>query len=383
MHDISRQVAEQSFVVMSKSERISRLMTLIDEADKLDKEGKILESRMHKNGIYTKLMNVHQNQIKNLSPNSTLQKLFDQKNKIKIQVEINNILKEIHQWSLKGYKVIVQTRQTVTGQELIYHIQDTDHKIVKILNEEQFLSLLESNNIGLNYANWEKIKEASSRGVPKLDLLKLNVQATKKNLNKIAETAPTINLKRDALYKYLVDNKAISRAFTKTDKDSGEEVSTEYSYHARLSELHSQLLARYRWMYNKEGGVSSPKKGKGDKTGFFFSENRRKLVDAFVNIYKKEGLHKDTDAFYQVGDAVLDEKTLIENKVGNAVVSVSTIKHAVAAIASLKGATTEKMKQTFLNLFTKDPKTGTYLTKKIQEGAYKKAVKEISELLKT
>ena len=41
------------------------------------------------------------------------------------------------------------------------------------------------------------------------------------------------------------------------------------------------------------------------------------------------------------------------------------------------------MKQTFLNLFTKDPKTGTYLTKKIQEGAYKKAVKEISELLKT
>ena len=80
----------------------------------------------------------------------------------------------------------------------------------------------------------------------------------------------------------------------------------------------------------------------------------------------------------ELNGAITD--VLIENKVGNAVISLQTIRKAINSIASLKGQSLENIKNSFIQLFTKKP-VGE-LTKSIQEGAYNKAVKSINELFK-
>ena len=372
---VSQYIAEQSYPKLKQSLKLEKVQILINEANKLNNDWEILNSKLQKRGIYTKFFNEHQKQLKysKLSPNKVLQKMLNQKERNRNIKEINNILGEIKIWGVNGYRVIVELRETVTGQELIYHIENDTHTISYTLNTEQYLKLLASNNLGFNYSSWESIEKAKQAGFPKIDLLKLNINATDKNLKRIFEEnlkdLQPINLKRDALYQYLVDTKAIERQ-SYWDKEN----ETYYAYHARIAELHSQLSASFAWRRTPEGEIEKP------KDGYFFSEIRKKLVDAYIRIYKKEKLDKDTDSFYEVGDSIKDENTLIENKVGNAVVSLKTIHNAIKRIADLKNVNYETIRTEFINLFTKEPKVGMMLTRQIQEGAYKKAVESINEL---
>lgn len=376
----TKYVAEQSFASLHQQSRLQTVITLIEEAVSLNREGEALEKQLHQRGILTQFKNwsnAHQNQLtksQKASPHKTLMALVNQKDKSRTENEINNILKKINNWGVNGYRVVVQMRRTVTGQELIYHVQTDDHSLSYTLNEQQFLDLLSSNTAGLNYASWEKVEK---QGAPQLSLFKLNVGASKTKMKKMFNHAPTINLKRDALYQYLVNTKAISQK-NKWDTENH----SEYAYHARIAELHSQLLASYTWILNNNGGVAFPRKnGPKDKSGYFITEERKRLVDLFIKQYKKEGLHADKDAFYETGDATLNEAILIENKVGNAVVSISTIKNAIESIASLRGASKEQMRARFIEMFTKH--NSGRLTKKIQEGAYKTAVESINTLFKS
>ncbi len=373
----SHQLAEQSSQIWSKASRLERVEILINRADLLNIERKALEDKIQQEGLLRKIKNwsdQHQKQLRHAyKPDDALMKLVKQKDKSKIENRINNLLIKIHDWGVRGYEVIVQTKQTITGQELIYHIQDSSHTFKYTLNEQEFLQLLSSNSVGMKYASWAQIDEAIQKGYPKpLDLFKLNVGASKTQMKQFKNNVPTINLKRDALYRYLVDTKAISRKNTWNKEEN-----SEYAYHARLSELHSQLLASYKWVLDEQGNVKKPE----NSSDYFFSKERKRLVDSFIRLYKKEGLHKDTDKFYETGDATLNESILIENKVGNAVVSISTVKNAIISIASLKGTNSEQRRQHFLQMFTKGP--SGRLTTKIQGAAYEKAVKSINELFKS
>lgn len=380
-------IAEQSASTLVKASPIQKVNSLIGEAVILDKEALLLDQELADVKLFTKMITRHQNQIKNASTSAEKEKiqnqrpqaiLSNQKRNIISKKQIELLLTKIHTWGLKGYRVIVQLRQTVTGQELIYHVQDANHSFSYTLNEEEFLKLLASNQAGMARTSWSQIEKAIAEGTPPLNLFQLNVGATSgKKIQEVTGAKPSIHLTKDALYQYLIHNDEGKAAILRGEDENGR---IDYS---RIAELHSQLLARYKWIKNSSGGVAFPPKNSKSKSKYFMSEHRQKLVDAFIGQYKKEKLHRDTDKFYESGDATLDENTLIESKVGNATVSIQTIRNAIKDIAALQGADNETLKQRFIQMFTKAPQAGRYLTQMIQKGAYEKAVKSITELFKS
>ena len=376
-------LAQESAVTLTKDQRWSHIDDLISRAVTSQRGWKQLEGRINNFNIKTGSflgMKIHQGQLQNTqnSPNEELKKLLKNKNKMSIEAEINDLLKRINNWGIRGYEIIVELRQTATGQVLIYHIQDKDHSVSYALDQKQFLQLLSSNTAGLNYAKWETIEKAVKEGTPKLDLFKLNVGATEKKLKDFK--APSINLKKDILYRYLLGESEIAGPTLLKKNTFDKEEDSYYVYHARIAELHSQLLAFFEWQYNRTGGVAEPKSKRKDDSGFFFTNARRRAVDTFIGRYKKEGLHKDTDTFYETGDATASATVLIENKVGNAVVSISTIRNAINKIAALKGLSREQIAQSFINMFTKSSEANT-LTYLIQGAAEEKAISEINKLI--
>lgn len=280
-------------------------------------------------------------------------------------------LNKLHQWALKGYKVTVGLRKIVTGQELIYHIQDANYTVSYQLTEEQYLSLLEQNNINMNYASTEALDQVIKDGLPMADLFKLSVGATKSKLQNLLNEKPDLNgkilsgnLKKDALYQYLLNQKSI--------KDKQGRI-----LHSRIYELHSQLSAYYEWDRESDGSIKGPENSKD----YFFTKTRKNAVDNFINKYIAANMHKDTIAYYKTGDAIQNENTLIENKVGNAVVSVSTIRKAIDQISNLKNIISQKeFKQALIDLYTY--KGSKDFEQKIQRGAYNVAVKSINKLFK-
>ena len=383
MHEISKFVAQQTAEDLTKNQRLQKVFNLIEDAERCSQKGIDLNNKLHKRGIISSLDKFHKKNMNNLGskkPNDILKSYKASKSKNRI-TEINNILRELQLWGIEGYRIIVQLRSVVTGQQLIYHIQDTQRTHTYILTEQEYLDLLkESGNANMSYTTWKQIEEAVKKGSPKTktDLFKITINTSKTKLKKIATQntyALTIDMNKDALYQYLLQTRAITKKNTFSDNEED-----TVNYHARLAELHTQMLSSLKWIYsNSKGNVAYPTKAK-DSSGFFFTEERKKEVDNFIKRYKDEGLHVETDAFYLTGDATLDENTLIENKVGGAIISLQTIRNAISSIAALKGKSLETIKNNFIKLFTKKP-TGE-LTKSIQEGAYNKAVASINELFK-
>jgi hypothetical protein len=376
-------LATESSLGLTKSERWTRIDSLIAAAQTKKIGYKQLEGAIRnfnkRTGTFIGL-NTHQEHLQNINktPSQELEGIKKMKNKMYLESEVNALLKRINNWGTRSYKIIMDLRYVATGQQLIYHIQDSDHTMAIALNQQQFLQLLESNGAGLNYAKWSEIEKAAREGQPRLDLFKLQVNATTSTLKNFQ--APSINLKKDILYQYLIGKTGAGDAAI-TKKNTWDTTGDSYyAYHARIAELHSQLLAFYKWQYNRTGGVAEPKKGKSDSTGVFFTDARRRDVEMFIARYKKEKLHLDTDAFYKTGDATANATVLIENKVGNAVVSIKTIKNAIFAIAALNGVNRERIAQTFVNMFTKRTEVHT-LTNIIQGDAEQYAIKKIQELI--
>lgn len=408
MSQISNYIATQSASGFVYNSKIDIFNNCIANAKKLQKERIGLDQKIEQSKLLLKMMVRHQNLLKKAGlSDEKLQMKDENDNKIYkdntasadmilnasgkrrsviSKKTIENLLKDINKWGIEGYKVITTLRKTVTGQELIYHIQDSNHKYSYVLNEDEYIKLLENNKAGMSRTNWSAIKKAVSEGFQKvdsslLDLFQLNVGATgKKPIESAIQQAsgekrgPSIYLEKDALYQYLIT------------KDNNHDVAIRSKHggidYSRIAELHSQLLARYQWQLSKSGGgVAFPTEKQKSKNKFFFTDRRQKMVDAFTGRYKTEKLHRDRDTFYESGDATLNEDTLIENKVGKATVSISTIRKAIDKIANLEGLSKDQLKQSFINLFTTNPKTENYLTKMIQDGAKEKAIKSINDFI--
>ena len=351
---------------------LGRINSLINNAYQLNEEAKFLDIELKNTQSLRQSIQQHRTQLRRMykekDPNQAFEEWTSQKETITANKQMESVFSRMHKWGLKSYQVITQLRNTVTGQDIIYHVQDAKRTVSYTLNEKQFLNLIASNSIGKGRFSWEGIEQAIQQGAPPLDLFTLQVGATsEKKIQRItnAET-PSAQLNNDALYQYLIQTRAILN-----------EQTGGVSY-ARIAELHSQLLAKYKWQKDSSGNTAFPKSNSSNK--YFFSQGRQKLVDTFIRLYKKEKLHKDTDEFYKSGDATLNENTLIENKVGRAVVSLRTIRNAIEDIAALKGVNKEALRQGLIQLFTNAPQTGRYLTQMLQEGAYNKAVESINKL---
>lgn len=288
---------------------------------------------------------------------------------------IQQWLTELHHWSLQGYQVVMGLRKEATGQELIYHVQDVNGTYHYTLNENQYLKLLANNPLGMNYASTSQLEQVIAQGTPLADLFKLQVDATQKNLSKVDSWSQQerhgqilkTSLKSDVLYQYLMKNAG-----------SDFQDSQGRTLHSRIYELYSQLRAQYKWVENPDGSIKSS----GRNGSIFFSATRQNAVNNFISKYVTANLHKDNTAFYKTGDAIQDNYTLIENKVGKAVVSISTIRRAVEGIAQLGGIkSVSDLKQALIQMFTYSGSDA--FSKKIQEGAKKVAEKNIKELFKS
>ena len=207
MSQISNYIATQSASGFVYNSKIDIFNNCIANAKKLQKEKIELDQKIEQSKLLLKMMVRHQNLLKKAGlSDEKLQMRDENDNKIyrdntasadmilnasgkrrsvisKKTIEI--LLKDINKWGVEGYKVITTLRKTVTGQELIYHIQDSNHKYSYFLNEDEYIKLLENNKAGMSRTNWSAIKKAASEGFQKadsslLDLFQLNVGATGK-----------------------------------------------------------------------------------------------------------------------------------------------------------------------------------------------------------
>ncbi len=378
-------LAEQSATrfIAQDTKRV-QIQNYILKAKALQKEYFQLDQRQRDFQYAQQLMSVHQqnrqmaaaNESSKPYVNTAFWDIQNEKKKIQNYQQIQQWLTQLHHWALKGYQVIVQLRKTITGQELIYHIQDTNHSFSYTLTENQYLKLLSENSMNMTYSSTSQLDQVIKKGLPLGDLFKLSVGATQSKIEKVSQWSQDkgkgaifgASLKNDALYQYLL----YKYGGVITAPNGG--VS-----HSRIYELHSQIAASFDWKRNSSGGIAFPKNK--TKNSYFFTSKRSGAVTRFANKYIKAGMHGDTIAFYKTGDAIQDERTLIENKVGNAVVSVSTIKNAIDKIAGFGNiASPAQLKKAFINLFTYSGAQS--FEKRIQDGAKKFAVKKINELFK-
>ena len=364
-------IIKQTADTVVQASPLTRVNHLINNAYQLNEEANLLDTELKNTQSLQQSIQQHRTQLRRMykeNPDQAFEEWTSQKEVITANKQMESVFSRMHKWGLKSYQVITQLRNTITGQDIIYHVQDAKHTASYTLNEEQFLKLVASNSIGKGRLSWAGIEQAIQEGVPPLELFTLQVGASSKNKiqKRTGVETPTIQLNNDAIYQYLIQKRAI------LDEQTG-----NISY-SRIAELHSQLLARYKWQKDSKGNTAFPKSNSSNK--YFFSQERQKLVDTFIRLYKKEKLHKDTDEFYKSGDATLNENTLIENKVGRAAVSLKTIRNAIKDIAALKGVNKEALRQGLIQLFTNAPQTGRYLTQMLQEGAYNKAVESINKL---
>ena len=168
------------------------------------------------------------------------------------------------------------------------------------------------------------------------------------------------NTEADALYKYLND--------------------TVYSSDfpiSRIYELYDQLRFSMFSDVSKESPITKDIFEARFKKNFKIANVKVDGLDNFVELYKEAGLHKDTDAFYKMGDTVefngRGHYTLVENKLAGATVSIRTIKNAIDGLYGIvnmpnsKSAMAQKLKEFYTN------KRGNEFAEAIQRGARREA----------
>ena len=262
-------------------------------------------------------------------------------------------LNKVKKWSLDSYKEIMSFREFITGGQVLQYDVMGAGKVSYRLEEKEFLKLL-SGDLSIYYTTtWDKLKDNNL-----INLLKLQVQDPSKK--KRLKTIQKVSLKDDALYSFLSENVDIESP--------------------RLYELYSQLKGSFEWHLTEKGMVKFPD---NQRKNFFYSKERENKVINFVQEYlQTKSLVNDNIAFYRTGDAIQDNLTLIENKIGgSAVVSISTIKNAIYKISNLSRLKDAKsLAQRLKQIFTYIGKEK--LAQEIQKGAGEYARGKIDEVVK-
>ena len=321
-------------------------------------------------------------------------------------------LQQLQTWSLAGYQNITTTRELITGQKLIYQIQERtqDKNILYTLNEEQYLEWLKSVPISGSRTSWDDIQKAADGKSTLMEAFNLNVDysstlfkeraqklANVKDVSKIKKVADMgpgrrtgmefwedaqgisnrRDLNKDVLYNYIFEKAKAHASFYKIVK--GEKV----FQNNRVLELYSQLRNSIKWSEEDVEKGFEIINAQNTELG----EKRREEINQYMQKYINAKLNVENDKFYEAGDAIQSATVLIENKVKGAIISISTIKNGVEAI-SLLGQTEKTKKdlqQKFQELFTATPE----LAEGLHQAAYETAVENIQkefenlQLLKT
>lgn len=379
------EVTSKEFIVEKKR---SQYEAYIKQAVKLNSQYQSLNKIAAKKGWIGDLNTIHQRNLRNAVSGdkkpwvSTAYK--EMKENIKQYEFLARWSSLLKNWSLKAYEVIMGLRRLLTEQTFYYHVMDTNKKYMVQLTEDQFLDLLKGNEMDvrigtkdLNNMATGAQKTATEFG----DIFKLSVNATQQNLRRALKDEklnfaqpenPNIDVRskdKDIIYQELLtmgnNNKPVIQT-RKDKKDTGD------PDHSRLYELYSQLLNLKEAQLIRRAVENGKSMDKIRGTKYY--AKFKKFVDDYVNT---PALARDNIAFYKTGDAILDDRTLIENKVGNAVVSVKTIAQAIKDIAGLAQLKKEKLKKKLIELFSY---SGTSpIEKQIQSNAAKFAEKHIRE----
>ena len=292
---------------------------------------------------------------------NTIRMLYDNEKLITAEyTAAQRYLTRLKSWALEGYKEIVSFRTFITGgQQLVYDVKDGAYTYR--LTEEEYLQLLSAGNVKTWTQNWDS-KSLSAGNLN--NILALEVAHPSGTLKDVQATPMYLrnykNTEADALYKYLND--------------------TVYSSDfpmSRIYELYDQLRFSMFSDVSKESPITKDIFEVRFKKNFKIANVKVDGLDNFVELYKEAGLHKDTDAFYKMGDTVefngRGHYTLVENKLAGATVSIRTIKNAIDGLYSIvnmpnsKSAMAQKLKEFYTN------KSGHGLAEAIQKGARREA----------
>ena len=292
---------------------------------------------------------------------NTIRMLYDNEKLITAEyTAAQRYLTRLKSWALEGYKEIVSFRTFITGgQQLVYDVKDGAYTYR--LTEEEYLQLLSAGNVKTWTQNWDS-KSLSAGNLN--NILALEIAHPSGTLKDVQATPMYLrnykNTEADALYKYLND--------------------TVYSSDfpmSRIYELYDQLRFSMFSDVSKESPITKDIFEVRFKKNFKIANVKVDGLDNFVELYKEAGLHKDTDAFYKMGDTVefngRGHYTLVENKLAGATVSIRTIKNAIDGLYSIvnmpnsKSAMAQKLKEFYTN------KSGHGLAEAIQKGARREA----------
>lgn len=292
---------------------------------------------------------------------NTIRMLYDNEKLITAEyTAAQRYLTRLKSWALEGYKEIVSFRTFITGgQQLVYDVKDGAYTYR--LTEEEYLQLLSAGNVKTWTQHWDS-KSLSAGNLN--NILALEVAHPSGTLKDVQATPMYLrnykNTEADALYKYLND--------------------TVYSSDfpmSRIYELYDQLRFSMFSDVSKESPITKDIFEARFKKNFKIANVKVDGLDNFVELYKEAGLHKDTDAFYKMGDTVefngRGHYTLVENKLAGATVSIRTIKNAIDGLYSIvnmpnsKSAMAQKLKEFYTN------KGGHGLAEAIQKGARREA----------
>lgn len=292
---------------------------------------------------------------------NTIRMLYDNEKLITAEyTSAQRYIARLKSWALEGYKEIVSFRTFITGgQQLVYDVKDGAYTYR--LTEEEYLQLLSAGNVKTWTQNWDS-KSLSAGNLN--NILALEVAHPSGTLKDVQATPMYLrnykNTEADALYKYLND--------------------TVYSSDfpmSRIYELYDQLRFSMFSDISKESPITKDIFEARFKKNFKIANVKVDGLDNFVELYKEAGLHKDTDAFYKMGDTVefngKGHYTLVENKLAGATVSIRTIKNAIDGLYSIvnmpnsKSAMAQKLKEFYTN------KSGHSFAEAIQKGARREA----------
>lgn len=298
----------------------------------------ILKNRyqiLEQTGVQTTEFLIRQRQLGNIS--TSLSSTIKNYQKSKEHSNITVWLNDVKEWSVSAYKEITSFRTFITGgQRLVYDVMNSTGSFVYRMGEEDFIKLLSNKGLKVDWhQNFDKI-EGNLTSV-------LQLHVDNPTTSKLSEDISRTVLRKDPLYNY-IRNKVPNMQ------------------RSRLLELYSQV--------------------KSDYEGKELDKSTKISISNFINRYNQtKDLASDNITFYRTGDAIQDNMTLIENKVGgSASVSIRTIKNAIQDIANLGIITSaNELKDKLKAMFTYVGQES--LAKKIQEGVAETARKAINELV--
>ena len=310
---------------------------------------------------YGQLIKINNEQERYISIYSLTKMLF------KENEQMNDLIQELKDFGQLSYQAIMNFRQKITGeQQLVYDILGSQ-KISYRLTEAEFIEMFSKAPLKLSYGkialnNNEVDINEIIKIIPNIfKLTSLGIGDPLKNLNQTKDI-PQIDLKKDKLYQLLKEwnNNRRKKEYKLSE--------------ARLYELYNQVkFSLFKDSYQKEEPYPS-----------IDDPQMQQKIRRFTYDYLQSGSQSDNIAFYQMGDTIESQLTLIENKMASGRISFITLYNGISKLNKILieyevNEDKNHLKQELIKLYTY--KGDTPIEQVIQGEAYNYAVDKIEETI--